>query len=167
MSAFLACLGFIFIIAVLTITTSIKIVPEHQRLVVFRLGRALENPFGPGIVFILPIIDRIVPVDIREQVREISNLPALTRDSKPVTYSIRWKYKILDPVKSILAVGDLETATAGVIKTSLEALSKDIDASELSKSIEWLHSTVLARLGKATEPWGMQITGFEISKIGE
>ncbi|HMZ08120.1 MAG TPA: SPFH domain-containing protein [Anaerolineales bacterium] len=165
--SFLACLSCLFTLAILTISTSLKIVPEHQRLVLFRLGRALENSLGPGIVFVIPVIDRTVPVDIREQVRDTSNLPALTRDSSPVRISIRWKYKILDPVKSIVAVGNLETATAGVIRTLVEGLAKEVNASELAKNGDWFHATTLTRLRKATEPWGMQIMDVEILNISE
>ena len=159
-----AFFGMAFLVAVLLIGTSIKTVPEHQRLVIFRLGRPLENPLGPGLVFVIPIIDRTVKVDLREQVCKIPNLSAVTRDSRPVNFSVSWKYQIIDPVKSVMAVGNYETAANGLVKAAMEALVKDIDFSEWLQNTESLRSTAATRLETATERWGLKTTGFEILK---
>jgi regulator of protease activity HflC (stomatin/prohibitin superfamily) len=103
----LACLVVAaFIVAVVFIAGAIRIVPEYQRLVVFRVGRCIGAK-GPGIVLLIPFgIDRAVKVDLREQVREIPHQTSITKDNAPISIDFLWYYKILDPVESVLQVGN-------------------------------------------------------------
>src|SRR5574340_716521 len=106
--------GFLFL------TNAIKIVPEYQRLVVFRLGRCIGTR-GPGLILLIPVIDRAVKADLREQVREIPHQVSITKDNAPISIDFLWYYKVLDPAESVLQVGNFESAAAGIAATTLRA----------------------------------------------
>src|SRR5918994_6523911 len=93
----IACVvGVIAVLAFIFLANAIRIVPEYQRLVVFRLGRSVGAK-GPGIVLLVPVIDRAVKVDLREQVREIPHQTAITKDNAGISVDFIWYYKVLDP----------------------------------------------------------------------
>ena len=107
------CLIGVVVLGVLAlIASAIRIVPEYQRLVVFRLGRCVGSR-GPGIVFLIPVVDRAVKVDLREQVREIPHQTSITKDNAPISIDFLWYYKVLDPTESVLQVGNFEAAAPG------------------------------------------------------
>ena len=109
-----ACfVGALLVIAFVFLANAIKIVPEYQRLVVFRLGRSI-GPKGPGITLLIPVIDRAVRVDLREQVREVPHQTSITKDNAPISIDFLWYYKVLDPAESVLQVGNFESAAAGI-----------------------------------------------------
>ena len=96
---------------VVLLATAIRVVPEYQRLVVFRLGRCVGSK-GPGIVFLVPIIDRGVSTDLREQVREIPHQTSITKDNAAISVDFIWYYKVLDPTESV------QTMTAFIVQSS-------------------------------------------------
>ena len=85
----------VIVIGIVILTNAIRIVPEYQRLVVFRLGRVLSPPCGPGIVFLIPIIDRPVRVDLREQIREVPHQVSITKDNAPISIDFLWYFKVI------------------------------------------------------------------------
>src|SRR5690242_15318931 len=104
-------LCFVGVIAVLIfvfLANAIRIVPEYQRLVVFRLGRSIGTK-GPGLVLLIPVIDRGVKVDLREQVREVPHQTSITKDNAPISIDFLWYYKVLDATESVLQVGNFES----------------------------------------------------------
>jgi len=155
----------ILVIAFFSIIGGIKIVPEYERLVVFRLGRPLSKPKGPGIVFLVPMIDRAIKVDLREQKREVLDQTARTQNSIPVLFSFVWHYKVIDPVESIVNVGNQEAATAGIAITNLRAFIGDLKSVDMLTSLESMNTKARARLDEVTERWGVKVTNFEILKI--
>ena len=108
----LCLLGGVVLVGFVFLGQAIRIVPEYQRLVVFRLGRCV-GPKGPGLIFLIPVVDRAVKVDLREQVREIPHQTAITKDNAGISVDFIWYYKILDPVESVLQVGNFEAAAQG------------------------------------------------------
>ncbi|MCS6907746.1 MAG: SPFH domain-containing protein, partial [Anaerolineales bacterium] len=118
----LTCLiGIVVVLAVLFLASAIRVVPEYQRLVVFRLGRCIGSK-GPGIVILIPVVDRAVRVDLREQVREIPHQTAITKDNAPISIDFLWYFKVLDPTESVLQVGNFEAAAQGMATTTLRAV---------------------------------------------
>jgi regulator of protease activity HflC (stomatin/prohibitin superfamily) len=95
--------GAVLVIGFIFLANAIRIVPEYQRLVVFRLGRSVGAK-GPGIVLLIPVIDRAVKVDLREQVREVPHQTSITKDNAPISIDFLWYYKVLDPAESVLQV---------------------------------------------------------------
>ena len=97
----LCTVGAIVLIGLVVLANAIRIVPEYQRLVVFRLGRCVGEK-GPGVVLLIPIVDRAIRVDLREQVREIPQQTSITKDNAPISIDFLWFYKVLDPTASVL-----------------------------------------------------------------
>jgi len=120
-SPVLCLVGVIILIVIMFLASAIRIVPEYQRLVVFRLGRCI-GARGPGLVLLIPIIDRGVKVDLREQVREIPAQTSITLDNAPISIDFLWYYKIFDAVQTVLQVGNFEMAAQGIATTTLRSV---------------------------------------------
>lgn len=161
----LLCLvGFVVLAALLGLASAIRIVPEYQRLVVFRLGRCIGAK-GPGIVLLYPVVDRGVKVDLREQVREIPHQTSITQDNAAISVDFIWYYKILDPTESVLQVGNFEAAAQGMATTTLRAVIGGITLDDVLSKREHINNLLRARLDEVTERWGVKVTNVEIREI--
>jgi regulator of protease activity HflC (stomatin/prohibitin superfamily) len=160
----LCLVGAIVVIALAFLANAIRIVPEYQRLVVFRLGRCI-GARGPGIVILIPIVDRAVRVDLREQVREIPHQTSITKDNAPISIDFLWFYKVLDPTDSVLQVGNFETAAQGMATTTLRAVIGGIMLDEVLSEREHINNMLRTRLDEVTERWGVKVTNVEIREI--
>ena len=162
---FLVCLiGAVIILAIILLASAIRIVPEYERLVVFRLGRCVGAK-GPGILFLIPIIDKGRKADLREQVREIPHQTAITSDNASISIDFIWYYKILDPMESVLQVGNFEAAAQGMATTTLRAVIGGIVLDEVLVEREHINNMLRARLDEVTERWGVKVTNVEIREI--
>lgn len=150
--------GFVFL------TNAIRIVPEYQRLVVFRLGRCVGTR-GPGLILLIPVIDRAVKVDLREQVREIPHQTSITKDNAPISIDFLWYYKVLDPSESVLQVGNFEVAAQGMATTTLRAVIGGIPLDDVLSEREHINTMLRTRLDEVTERWGVKVTNVEIREI--
>jgi regulator of protease activity HflC (stomatin/prohibitin superfamily) len=161
----LLCLvGGILAIAVIFIANAVRIVPEYQRLVVFRLGRCIGQK-GPGLILLIPIVDRAVRVDLREQVREIPHQTSITKDNAPISIDFIWYYKVLDPTESVLQVGNFEVAAQGMATTTLRAVIGGIPLDDVLSEREHINTMLRTRLDEVTERWGVKVTNVEIREI--
>jgi regulator of protease activity HflC (stomatin/prohibitin superfamily) len=149
---------------VVFLATAIKIIPEYERLVVFRLGRSV-GPKGPGIIFLIPVVDRGVRVDLREQVREIPHQTSITKDNAAISVDFIWYYKILDAESSVLAVGNFESAAQGMATTTLRAVIGGIPLDDALSEREHINNLLRVRLDEVTERWGVKVTNVEIREI--
>jgi regulator of protease activity HflC (stomatin/prohibitin superfamily) len=156
--------GGIVVLAFIFLANAIRIVPEYQRLVVFRLGRSI-GPKGPGIVLLIPVIDRAVKVDLREQVREVPHQTSITKDNAPISIDFLWYYKVLDPAESVLQVGNFESAAAGIAATTLRAVIGGIPLDDVLSEREHINNMLRTRLDEVTERWGVKVTNVEIREI--
>jgi regulator of protease activity HflC (stomatin/prohibitin superfamily) len=164
-STVLLCLvGFILLGIVIFIGSAIRIVPEYQRLVVFRLGRCVGSK-GPGLVLLIPVVDRAVKQDLREQVREIPHQTSITKDNAPISIDFLWYYKILDPTQSVLQVGNFESAAQGMATTTLRAVIGSMSLDEVLSEREHINTLLRTRLDEVTERWGVKVTNVEIREI--
>jgi regulator of protease activity HflC (stomatin/prohibitin superfamily) len=156
-------LGLVVVIGIFLVN-AIKIVPEYQRLVVFRLGRSV-GPKGPGITLLIPFLDRAVRVDLREQVREVPHQTSITKDNAPISIDFLWYYKVLDPAESVLQVGNFESAAAGIAATTLRAVIGGIPLDDVLSEREHINNMLRTRLDEVTERWGVKVTNVEIREI--
>jgi len=163
-SSALCFVGAVLVIGFVFIANAIRIVPEYQRLVVFRLGRSIGAK-GPGIIFLIPIVDRAVKVDLREQVREIPHQTAITKDNAGISVDFIWYYKVLDPTESVLAVGNFEVAAQGMATTTLRAVIGGIPLDDVLSEREHINTMLRTRLDEVTERWGVKVTNVEIREI--
>ena len=160
-----ACIvGAILVIGIIFLINAIRIVPEYQRLVVFRLGRSIGSK-GPGLVLLIPVIDRAVKVDLREQVREVPHQTSITKDNAPISIDFLWYYKVLDPAESVLQVGNFESAAAGIAATTLRAVIGGIPLDDVLSEREHINNMLRTRLDEVTERWGVKVTNVEIREI--
>jgi len=164
-STVLLCLvGSALLIALALLVTAIKIIPEYQRLVVFRLGRCV-GARGPGIVFLIPFVDRGIKVDLREQVRDIPHQTSITKDNASISVDFIWYYKVLDATESVLQVGDFELAAEGMATTTLRAVLGGIMLDDALSEREHINNMLRSRLDEVTERWGVKVTNVEIREI--
>jgi regulator of protease activity HflC (stomatin/prohibitin superfamily) len=160
----LCLVGAAVVFFVVLLATAIRVVPEYQRLVVFRLGRCVGSK-GPGIVFLVPIIDRGVSTDLREQVREIPHQTSITKDNAAISVDFIWYYKVLDPTESVLQVGNFEAAAQGMATTTLRAVIGGIPLDDVLSERETINNLLRTRLDEVTERWGVKVTNVEIREI--
>jgi len=160
----LCFVGAILVVGFIFLANAIRIVPEYQRLVVFRLGRSIGAK-GPGIVLLIPVIDRAVKVDLREQVREVPHQTSITKDNAPISIDFLWYYKVLDPAESVLQVGNFESAAAGIAATTLRAVIGGIPLDDVLSEREHINNMLRTRLDEVTERWGVKVTNVEIREI--
>jgi regulator of protease activity HflC (stomatin/prohibitin superfamily) len=164
-STVLLCLvGFVVLVIFVVLAGTIRVVPEYQRLVVFRLGRSVGAK-GPGIVFLIPVVDRAVRTDLREQVREIPHQTSITKDNAPISIDFLWYYKVLDPTESVLQVGNFEAAAQGMATTTLRAVIGGIPLDDVLSEREHINNMLRTRLDEVTERWGVKVTNVEIREI--
>ena len=162
--AVLCVIGALALLLFLFLASAIRVVPEYNRLVVFRLGRCVGTK-GPGIVLLIPVIDRAVKVDLREQVREIPHQTSITKDNAPISIDFLWYYKVLDPAESVLQVGNFEMAAQGMATTTLRAVIGGIPLDDVLSEREHINTMLRTRLDEVTERWGVKVTNVEIREI--
>jgi len=163
-STLLCLIGAVIVAALFLLASAIRIVPEYQRLVVFRLGRAIGAK-GPGVVILIPVLDRGQRVDLREQVREIPHQTSITKDNAAISVDFIWYYKILDPMDSVLQVGNFEAAAQGMATTTLRAVIGGIPLDDALSEREHINNMLRTRLDEVTERWGVKVTNVEIREI--
>jgi len=157
-------IGAVVLVVLVFLANAIRIVPEYQRLVVFRLGRCVGAK-GPGIVLLIPIIDRAVKADLREQVREIPHQTSITKDNAPISIDFLWYYKVLNPTESVLQVGNFEAAAQGMATTTLRSVIGGIVLDDVLSEREHINNMLRTRLDEVTERWGVKVTNVEIREI--
>lgn len=141
------------------VAMAVKIVPQYRRLVIFRLGRYLGER-GPGLVLLLPFIDRGIPVDLREQSRDLT-LQATTQDRAPVTLELSYTFQVTEPGASVTQVDDLETATRKLLHTHWQALAGTLTSADLPFRRQEIEITLRTRLDEASRRWGAKVTDLK------
>ena len=160
----LCLIGFVVVAVLFFLASAIKVVPEYKRLVVFRLGRCIGEK-GPGLVLLIPVIDRPVMVDLREQVREIPHQTSITKDNAPISIDFLWYYKLVAPTESVLQVGNFEYAAQGLATTTLRSVIGGISLDDVLSQREHINTMLRTRLDEVTERWGVKVTNVEIREI--
>jgi regulator of protease activity HflC (stomatin/prohibitin superfamily) len=160
----LIAFGVLALLIVLFLSQAIKIVREYQRLVVFRLGRYLATK-GPGLVILIPFIDKAVTVDLREFFLEIPRQDSITKDNAPIAVDFVMFYKVLDPQMSVVQVGNFAGAALNIASTTLRAVIGDIPLDDMLAKRDEINQLLRAKLDEVTERWGVKVTNVEIREI--
>jgi len=163
---FLSWLVFIFVLVVafLFISMAIKVVREYQRLVVFRLGKVM-GARGPGLVFLIPFVDRAVWVDLREQYLEVPHQSTITKDNANISVDFLIYWRVVDPVSSVVQVQNFAGASQGIATTTLRAVIGDIMLDDVLAQREHINTVLRTKLDEVTERWGNKVTAVEIREI--
>jgi regulator of protease activity HflC (stomatin/prohibitin superfamily) len=145
---------------------AIKIVNQYERLLIFTLGRTSPNEVkGPGWVFIVPIAQRGVRVDLRERFIEIPSQTNITKDNAPINIDFLIYWRIVDPYRSIVEVQNFEGALQNIATTTLRAVIGDILLDDVLSKREQINEVLRAKMDEVTERWGGKVTTVEIREI--
>jgi regulator of protease activity HflC (stomatin/prohibitin superfamily) len=155
------CVGLILLAL---LGSMIRIVPEYQRLVVFRLGKVIGAK-GPGLVLLIPVVDRAITVDLREQFREIPQQTSITKDNAPIGIDFLIYWRVVDPIQSVVQVRDFVSAAVGIATTTLRAVIGDILLDDVLAKREYINQALRVKLDEVTERWGVKVTAVEIREI--
>ncbi len=161
----IACLiGSVGILGLAIVAFAVRITQEYERLVVFRVGRCV-GARGPGLVLLLPFVERGVKVDLREQVRDIPHQTSITKDNVTIAIDFIWYYKVVDSVQSVIKVGNFEIAAEGMATTTLRSVIGAILLDDVLSEREHINQTIRVKLDEVTERWGVKVTNVEIREI--
>jgi regulator of protease activity HflC (stomatin/prohibitin superfamily) len=162
----LSIVGVAVVLVLVVIYLSIRVVQQYERMVVFRLGKTDESMVrSPGINFLIPIVDRPVKVDTREQFIEVPSQTTITRDNAPINVDFLIYWRIADPLKSVVNVAYFAGALQGVATTTLRAVIGDILLDEVLSKREQINEVLRVKLDEVTERWGGKVTTVEIREI--
>jgi regulator of protease activity HflC (stomatin/prohibitin superfamily) len=164
LNGFLILIAVVIAIVVLFLVNAIKIVPEYQRLVVFRLGRVLGTK-GPGLVILIPFVDRGIKVDLREFFLEIPRQDSITKDNAAIAIDFILYYKVFEPAMSVIQVSNFAGAATNIAATTLRAVVGDISLDDVLAKRDEINSLLRVKLDEVTERWGVKVTNVEIREI--
>jgi regulator of protease activity HflC (stomatin/prohibitin superfamily) len=157
-------LAVVFIIA-LYLIRSIKILSEYERGVIFRLGRVLSNPKGPGIILVFAPLDRIVRVDLRQIAFEVPPQDIITRDNVTLKVSAVIFLRVIDPQRAVLEVLNYQYQTSQFAQTTLRSVLGEVDMDELLAHREKINLRLQSILDTHTDPWGVKVTNVEVKQV--
>jgi regulator of protease activity HflC (stomatin/prohibitin superfamily) len=155
----------VVIIVVLYLMTSIKILREYERGVIFRLGRVLPQPKGPGMILVFAPIDRIVRVSLRVDTLEVPSQDVITRDNVTVKVNAVIYFRVIDPRLAILEVSNFLYATSQLAQTTLRSTLGEVDLDTLLSQREKLNVRLQSILDQHTSPWGVKVTMVEVKQV--
>lgn len=154
-----------FVLVVILLIMTIKIAPEYQRIVILRLGKVLPKAMGPGLVLVIPLIDRPIRVDLRESYLTVPHQTCITKDNAPISIDFLIYSRVLDPIASVVKVQDFAGASQGIAITTLRAVVGDIPLDDVLAKREQINHLLQARMDEVTQRWGVKITTVEIREI--
>ena len=158
--------AFVILVLVAIAIASIKIVNQYERLLVFTLGRTSPNEVkGPGWVFIVPIAQRGVRVDLRERFIEVPSQTSITKDNAPISIDFLIYWRIIDPYRSVVEVQNFEGALQNIATTTLRAVVGDILLDDVLSKRDQINEILRVKLDEVTERWGGKVTTVEIREI--
>jgi regulator of protease activity HflC (stomatin/prohibitin superfamily) len=154
----------VVIIAIIILFSSIKVFPEYQRGVIFRLGR-LMPPKGPGLFFIIPIVDRVVRVDLRTITYDVPAQEVITKDNVPAKVNAVAYFRVIDPSKSVVEVQNYIAATSQISQTTLRSVLGQSDLDHLLTERDKLNARLQEIIDEQTDPWGVKVSIVEIKDV--
>jgi len=154
----------VVIFALILIGSAIRIVPEYQRLVVLRLGRALGAK-GPGLIILIPIVDRGIKVDLREIFFDVEPQAAITKDNAAISVDFFIYMKVVEPMASVIQVQNFYGASRGIAVTTLRAVVGEMLLDEVLAKREQINEALRSKLDEVTNRWGIKVTAVEIREV--
>ena len=162
--AVLSGLGPIIILAVLFLVTALKVLKEYERGVVFRLGRVIKAK-GPGLIILIPIIDRIVKVSLRTVAMDVPPQDVITKDNVSVAVNAVVYFRVMDPVNAVVQVEDYLYATSQLAQTTLRSVCGQVEMDELLSEREKINGRLQDILDTHTDAWGIKVSTVEVKHI--
>ena len=153
------------LLVALFILSGLKVFNEYERAVVFRLGRLQPKPFGPGITYIIPLLDRFVRVSLRTIVLDVPPQDIITRDNVSVKVNAVVYFRVVDPNNAVVGVENYHYATSQLAQTTLRSVLGQADLDDLLSERERLNVELQGILDKHTDPWGMKVSAVEVKHV--
>lgn len=155
----------VLILLLLLLSQSMKIVTEFERGVIFRLGRVIAGEKGPGLFFIIPLVDRMVKVNLQESATNVPPQDVITRDNVTARVDAVVYLKVIEPVKAVVNITNYPFATSQVCQTTLRSVCGTAELDELLAERDRLNSQIQTIVDDATEHWGVKVTRVEIKDV--
>jgi regulator of protease activity HflC (stomatin/prohibitin superfamily) len=165
MSAALVGLGIVLFIVVLFLFSAIKVAREYERGIVFRLGRLLPEPKGPGLFLLIPVVDRMVKVDLRTITLNIPPQEVITKDNVPVRVNAVAYFRIVAPKDAIVQIENFMVATSQIAQTTLRSVLGQHQLDELLSEREKINSILQGIIDEQTAPWGIKVSIVEVKDV--
>src|SRR5256712_8886617 len=165
MAAALIALAVIVFIFVLFFIASVKVAREYERGVVFRLGRLLDPPKGPGLFLLIPVVDRMVKVDLRTITLNIPPQEVITKDNVPARVNAVAYFRIVEPKAAIVNIENFMVATSQIAQTTLRSVLGQHVLDELLSEREKINAILQGIIDEATSPWGIKVSIVEVKDV--
>jgi regulator of protease activity HflC (stomatin/prohibitin superfamily) len=165
MNAAIVVIAVLFFLLVLFLFAAIKVAREYERGIVFRLGRLLPNPKGPGLFLLIPIVDRMVKVDLRTITLTIPPQEVITKDNVPVRVNAVSYFRIVDPKAAIVQIENFMVATSQIAQTTLRSVLGQHVLDELLSEREKINSILQGIIDESTAPWGIKVSIVEVKDV--
>lgn len=157
-------IGLLALFGIFIINMAVRIVPEYRRIVVFRLGRCIGAK-GPGLIFLIPFIDKPVDVDLREVYFDVPPQTCITADNASVSIDFIVYDKVIDPIRSVLEVEDFTGAARGLAITTLRAVVGAMDLDDVLSKRDEINQVLHEKLDQVTDRWGIRVMAVEIREV--
>ena len=154
----------IVVLGAIVLPQAIRILREYERGVIFRLGR-LRGPKGPGLILLIPIVDRMVKMDLRVITIDVAKQEVMTRDNVPVTVDAVLYFRVIDPVAAVVKVENFLKATSLIAQTTLRSVLGQAELDELLAHREKINQTLQEIIDRHTDPWGIKVTAVEVKDV--
>jgi regulator of protease activity HflC (stomatin/prohibitin superfamily) len=164
-AAGLVVLVVVVFLVVLFLIAALKVIREYERAIVFRLGRLYPDPKGPGLFFLIPIVDRMVKVDLRTITLNIPPQEVITKDNVPVRVNAVAYFRIVDPKAAIVQVENFMVATSQIAQTTLRSVLGQHQLDELLSEREKINAILQEIIDEATGPWGIKVSIVEVKDV--
>jgi regulator of protease activity HflC (stomatin/prohibitin superfamily) len=165
MAAGLVALVVVLFLLILFLISAIKVIREYERAIVFRLGRLYPDPKGPGLFFLIPIVDRMVKVDLRTITLNIPPQEVITKDNVPVRVNAVAYFRIVAPKDAIVQVENFMVATSQIAQTTLRSVLGQHQLDELLSEREKINAILQEIIDEATGPWGIKVSIVEVKDV--
>src|SRR6266508_1317679 len=165
MTAALVILAALAFLLVLFLTSAIKVAREYERGIVFRLGRLLPQPKGPGLFILIPIVDRMVRVDLRTITLNIPPQEVITKDNVPARVNAVAYFRIVEPKNAIVQIENFMVATSQIAQTTLRSVLGQHSLDELLSEREKINAILQGIIDEATAPWGIKVSVVEVKDV--
>jgi len=156
---------FVIVIVIFFLASAIKILNEYERGIIFRLGRVLGRPKGPGLIILIPIVDKMVKVSLRTVVLDVPPQDVITRDNVSIKVNAVVYFRVIDPLKAIIDVENYLYATSQLSQTTLRSVLGQAELDELLSRREKINERLQEILDTHTEPWGIKVSNVEVKNV--
>ena len=156
---------FLIVLAVLFLASAIRILNEYERGVIFRLGRVMDRAKGPGLIILIPVVDRMVKISLRLVAMDVPPQDVITRDNVSVKVNAVIYFRVMDSIKAVVEVENYLYATSQLAQTTLRSVCGQAELDELLSDRDKINSQLQEILDKHTDPWGVKVTTVEVKHI--